>query len=303
MAITVTCDDCSESHRVKDDAVGKRFKCKGCGKSLKVKAPEPDEEFAGLDEEDYGDDESDEDEDEYSSKKPAKRSQPTAGRKPAKGKSGKSSVPLRKTKVPIGVDCVYFGFMLTILLIILSVAVGISLRGDVVKMAPMLVGLGLGVIGAGILTTVGKLLCLTAPPQMSGRGGIFAAVAIDVLTITVTIAKIVSKLPPWVDGAVNLLSVAGFVCFILFLRNLGDFMRERDISEQASGVLKLGIVLVITWVLLLVLTIMAAARALPPIVAGLGILVIALGLLIVGIMGVIRYAKLLSTCRYALANC
>ena len=33
MPITVTCDECSEPHRVRDDAVGKQFVCKGCGKS------------------------------------------------------------------------------------------------------------------------------------------------------------------------------------------------------------------------------------------------------------------------------
>ena len=34
MPITVTCDECSESHWVRDDSVGKQFKCKGCGKRL-----------------------------------------------------------------------------------------------------------------------------------------------------------------------------------------------------------------------------------------------------------------------------
>ncbi len=39
MPISVTCDECSEPHRVRDDAVGKQFVCKGCGKSLTVEAP------------------------------------------------------------------------------------------------------------------------------------------------------------------------------------------------------------------------------------------------------------------------
>ncbi len=41
MPITVTCDECAETHRVRDDAVGKLLKCKGCGRSLKIEAPAP----------------------------------------------------------------------------------------------------------------------------------------------------------------------------------------------------------------------------------------------------------------------
>lgn len=40
MAITVICDECSESHRVREDAVGKQFVYKSCGKSLMVEAPD-----------------------------------------------------------------------------------------------------------------------------------------------------------------------------------------------------------------------------------------------------------------------
>ncbi len=42
MPITVTCDECSEPHRVRDDAVGKQFVCKGCGKLLTVEASADD---------------------------------------------------------------------------------------------------------------------------------------------------------------------------------------------------------------------------------------------------------------------
>ncbi len=41
MPITVTCDQCSEPHRVRDDAVEKQFACKGCGKSLRPSCRKP----------------------------------------------------------------------------------------------------------------------------------------------------------------------------------------------------------------------------------------------------------------------
>ena len=40
MPISVTCYECSATHRVRNDAVGRRIKCKGCGKSITVELPD-----------------------------------------------------------------------------------------------------------------------------------------------------------------------------------------------------------------------------------------------------------------------
>lgn len=45
MPITVICDVCAASVRVRDDAAGRRFRCKGCGKVLVVRA---DDEWDGF---------------------------------------------------------------------------------------------------------------------------------------------------------------------------------------------------------------------------------------------------------------
>ncbi len=50
MPIIVTCDKCSKSHRLRNDAVGKTFKCKGCRRSLKVAADVSKSEEVGQDE-------------------------------------------------------------------------------------------------------------------------------------------------------------------------------------------------------------------------------------------------------------
>lgn len=304
MPITVTCDECSESHRVKDDAVGKRFKCKGCGKSLKVEAPAPPEDgFSNFDDAELSDEDAEvEGTESYSRKKAPKLA--TSSRKSAQSKSGKpKSVPLRKTKVPLGIDFVFFGFLFYILVILIVVAVSWSNRGDPRKVGPILYWLTLSGFAATIVTTVGKLLCLTAPPQMSGKGTIYGAVGIDVLSISITIASLVTTLPALLTSAINLLSVAGFVGFILFLQQLGDFMCERDLRERGSGVLKMGIGVVVLWLLIVGLAMLALAKAIPLLVAGPGISLLWLVLLVVGIIFVIRYVGLLSTCRYALSNC
>lgn len=301
MPITVTCDECSESHRVKDEAVGKKFKCKGCGKSLVVVTPAPPEDdFGNFDEADFPDEEAD-DEEEYSRPKSAPRK--AATKKGAKGKSGKSkAVPIHRTKVPLGVDCVFFGFVLTCLLILIGFAVNWSMKGNPLRVAQITYFLAFGLMAATIITTVGKLLCLTAPPQMSGRGSIFVAVAIDMLSLSITVGNFVTVVPPLLRGAVNLLSIAGFVCFIVFLQNLGDLLGERDLRERGSGVLKMGIGFVVLYAVFVVLGFLAAARAVPALLAGLGLMLLGIGLLAAGVIFVIRYGGLLLASRYALSN-
>ncbi len=303
MPITVTCDECSESHRVKDDAVGKRFKCKGCGKSLKVEAPAPPaDDFSNFDDADLNDENTEaEGAESYSRKKAPKR---TATRqKASQSKTGKAkSVPIRRTKVPLGVDCVFFGFVLTGLVVLIGFAVGWSMKGNPLRVVQIVYFLALGGIAATIITTVGKLLCLTAPPQMSGRGSIVVAVAIDLLSLSITVASLVTVVPPLLRGAVHLLSIAGFVCFIVFLQNLGDLLGERDLRERGSGVLNMGIGIVVLYALFVVLAVLAAARALPALVAGLGMMVLGLVLLVSGVIFVIRYGGLLLASRYALSN-
>lgn len=51
MPIIVTCGKCSKSHRLRNDAVGKTFRCKGCRRSLKVEPDVSKAEDDGQDEE------------------------------------------------------------------------------------------------------------------------------------------------------------------------------------------------------------------------------------------------------------
>lgn len=300
MPITVTCDECLETHRVKDEAVGKLLKCKGCGRSLMIVAPPPPEDdFGNLDETDFGDDEADDGDDRRAS--PKRKALP---KKTVKGKSGKSKpVPIHRTKVPLGVDCVFFGFVLTCLAVLIASSVSWSMKGDPKRVAQIVYLLSLGSIAATIITSIGKLLCLTAPSNMSGRGSIFVAVAIDLLSLSITVGSLVTVVPGVLRGAVHLVSLAGLVCFILFLQNLGDFLGERDLRERGYGVFKMGIGFVVLWLSMIGLGVLALANKLPLFVAGLGISLVSLVWMVTGIIFVIRYGGLLLTCRYALSNC
>ena len=292
MSITVTCDECSQSHRVKDDAVGKRFQCNGCGKSLKVEAaPPPYIEFDDIEQASVND------EFEESVDAAPKRAK-SVSRSSSKSMSGKpKSVPLRKTKVRQGIDCVYFGFLLTMAVMFGAFALDWSFRGNLRVLLPGLLGLLLLGFAANILTTAGKLMCLTAPPQMSGKWSISLSASIDILALVVGVAGHFKFLSPFVLAASKLIPVIGFLFFLLFLKQLGEFLGERDISERATGVAAVGIGVVVLWLAMILQLFVFPMRA--AMVVGLLIGVI---LLIVGIIGVIRYLRLLTACRYALAN-
>lgn len=307
MPIIVMCDECSESHRVKDDAVGKTFKCKGCGKSLKIKAPAPPEDdFGSIDDAELSDEVAHVKDD--SRQKARKRT--TTKRKASNIKSGPSKpVPLRNTKVPLGIDLVYFGLLAYILIVLLTTALPFTLllnRNNIQTLLSILGWLSLAIFATTTVTTAGKLMCLTAPRHMAGRETIFVAVAIDVLPWLITLASWVTVVPPLLKAVVNVLSIAGFVCFLLFLRYLGDFIGERDLGERATGIFKLGIAGIALSVLQLGLASLAAAQAgdMPLDLAGKSMGVALLGITrgIVMIILVIRYVGLLSSCRYALSN-
>lgn len=308
MPITVTCDECSESHRVKDDAVGKRFKCKGCGKSLVVVAPPPPEDdFSNFDEPAFADDESDDADGDDRRQAPKRKAVP---KKSANGKSGKSKpVPIHRTKVPLGIDLVYFGFLAYILIVLLTMVLPFTFARNLASIRTLLSilwWLNLATFVTTTVTTIGKLMCLTAPRQMVGRETIFVAVAIDLLPWLTTVASWITVVSPLLKSAINVVSVAGFVCFLLFLRYLGDFLGERDLRERATGIFKLGIGCVALWMLQLGLAAFNAGNAkdMPFDIAGRSIGAALLGITcgIVMIILVIRYINLLSSCRYTLSN-
>lgn len=305
MSITVTCDDCSETHRVRDEAVGKRFPCKGCGKSLKVKAPLPVEELDDL--EDADEDADDGDADFDFSRSAPKRSKSSGIKKKSsqKGSGKRSSATLGRSLVPLGLNCIYWSFMTTVLIMISVFVVAFFSGRQLWFLLPFVMVMRVLALGAGLVTMIGKLMCLTAPARMSGKPFIVIAALIDLLAFSLGIANLITDLPRPLAAGIGLISVAGFVCFILFLQQLGRHLRESDIVNRATGLLILGSTFVVTW---LGIILMAALRAndvliLPAAALGVMMGIMGLALLVMGVLGVIRYAGLLSACCWALDRC
>jgi len=304
MALTVTCDECSKSYRVPDNAVGKRIKCKGCGNLLKIEAPLDDLEDYEEDEESESDS-ADGDDDLFDFRKRTSKRQSTGGprKKSTKRKSKKSSpVSLGKSYVPLGISCVYFGFLGFVFLIIVTFVLGLLARSDPLTVYSALRVIVVLLTIANIVTTIGKVLCLTAPSRMPGKAFIYVAAGIDVTALSIGIARFFMYLPPVLVSSVNLIAVIALVCFVLFLKQLGHFMRDSEVADRAAGVLYLGISTVVLWLFILILGVfgIAGVGARPNLAVALVILLMSLSLLVVAILGVVRYALLLSACRNAL---
>jgi hypothetical protein len=190
---------------------------------------------------------------------------------------------LRLNKVPLGISLVFYGLELTALAIILMFAVPFVVAGNLALLIQVVFGLSILLVGASILSFVGKALCLTAPSDMQGKTAIYTAVVLDVLGIVIQLASQFTTVPKMVADSSNLLAIAAFVCFLLFLQQLGRYLHDDELTSKSAGLLKLGIALVVSLVLSL-----ASAFVMPP-----AIIVFGFVALILGVLGLIRYARLL----------
>jgi hypothetical protein len=190
---------------------------------------------------------------------------------------------LRLNKVPLGISLVFYGLELTALAIILMFAVPFVVAGNLALLIQVVFGLSILLVGVSILSFVGKALCLTAPSDMQGKTAIYTAVVLDVLGIVIQLASQFTTVPKMVANSSNLLAIAAFVCFLLFLQQLGRYLHDDELTSKSAGLLKLGIALVVSLVLSL-----ASAFVMPP-----AIIVFGFVALILGVLGLIRYARLL----------
>lgn len=269
MAIDVTCQ-CGKLLSIDDEFAGQRQKCPNCQKWLTLpKTPNRKTEQPGAE-----------------------------SRKRRKAETKEARAALGHSDVPLGIAWVYYGFLLVILVSVLEIVVSLTSRRTVsqgeVSAASVLNVLALA---ASFLTIIGKFMCLTAPSEMYGKGWIRQALLVDMLAVFLcVIGKSVALSPEMavaLVAAMILLPIWGFGSFVLFLRSLGEFLGQRNITEKAAGVLTFVRILLIAVLILLLLTLVNAQ---PLVVLGL------VALLIYGIVGSLRYLALLSACRDALTK-
>ena len=207
-------------------------------------------------------------------------------------KSATSSVQvksLQATQVPLGISLVYYSLALMLLAIIGMFLSPFLLSGNPLLVVRAIVGLG---FVASVLSLIGTGLCLTAPGEMPGKKAIYIAVALDAAVILINVASHFTTLPRLIVAIPNLLAIAGFVSFLVFLKHVGGFMGNNAITSQAEGALNLGIALVVVMVLSIVsIFVMPLAGALLSLLGS-----------ILGLVGFLRYARLLHDLKQTFAR-
>jgi hypothetical protein len=96
-------------------------------------------------------------------------------------------------------------------------------------------------VGSGLLSFVGKLVCLSSSEPARGRGAISIAVACDVLGVLLALVAVVLGLPPVLYLMQPILSLVGFVSFMIYLREAARYLGRPDLARAATVLLQLGI--------------------------------------------------------------
>lgn len=192
--------------------------------------------------------------------------------------------PLPLRKVSQGISCVFYGLELSALAVLLGFVVPFAVAGDFALAMKLILGLGVLSIAAGLLGLYGKALCIASPSEMRGKEFIYAAVTLDVVAIVIQLASQFTSVPGIITGSTTVLWVAGLACFLLYLARLGRFVHDDELAARSAGLVKIGVSLAATLVL-------SCASAFTMPAAGI---LFGLVALILGVLGLMRYSRLLS---------
>jgi hypothetical protein len=112
----------------------------------------------------------------------------------------------------------------------------------------------LGLLGLQmVLGMVGSVLCFSVPAEARARGYIVASFLLDVAAIPLGVFIGVAGLPPLVGAP---LGVFGWVLFMLFMRNLADYLDLRDSTREAVAIIRHFLLYIVLPPLVIVLVLM-----------------------------------------------
>lgn len=149
---------------------------------------------------------------------------------------------------------------------------------------------------------VGSIFCLAAPARSGAKGFIIAAIVCDVVALLIGLG--VEFMQPGqtetaaMGWAAILVSVAGFFCFFQFLRKIAEFKKKRWLADQTSSVMWFAVIIVVSAIVGGIVAAVLVAAAGP--VGGLLLAILFIGVIIAGLIWLIRYVRLLSDFRAVL---
>jgi Sec-independent protein translocase protein TatA len=162
-----------------------------------------------------------------------------------------------------------------------------------------------------IVGLVGRFFCLSTPPKAHGaKARITLSVIFEVCALVNSLVSNIDNwakvMPPLLKTVANgfglLMQIAAVILFLLFTKSLAEFIRRRQLADDADTILKLVYGLLGGYVISLALIFAVAALAGGDGGAGGGGLAVAgclgaiIGLvsLVVGLIALVKYAKLLT---------
>lgn len=96
------------------------------------------------------------------------------------------------------------------------------------------------VMGSSVCSLIGYMLCLAVPAETGAKPLIVVAVILNLVVIVLTIIDVVSGLESSLSLFNNLLALAAFICFVLFLKSLAKYIGRKALAEDANSVLVIG---------------------------------------------------------------
>ncbi|CAN1213267.1 DUF308 domain-containing protein [Tumidithrix helvetica PCC 7403] len=180
---------------------------------------------------------------------------------------------LKQTKVPMGISLLYYSLALTVLSIIILIISPFT--GNLGLVALVAIAFVIALAIAQIMAIVGKLFCLTAPDRMTGKETIYISVVFDVISIIIGGLSYFIELPKIVSDFQTTISAIAYVSFLIFLKQVAEFIHKNNLAKDAEGILLIGIGLIVSLGLAVFFPILAVLT------------------LVLFLVGVIRYYKLL----------
>jgi phage FluMu protein Com len=199
-------------------------------------------------------------------------------------------------KVRGGLGLMYYSIVTMLAAIILLVIGGMLMAGmaaaggggagpPAAAVVVMMIA-GLIIFGAAIATIVGQVRCASVPEESGARGYAVGAAACILGNIALSMIGGVMQSEP-IQGVGSLLSMVGYILFILFIRRAADYLSDHDLAASAGKFLIFGIVVFIGAVAMGV----AAAMAQAPALVG----VLGLAVIVAGLVAFVWYLRLIKS--------
>jgi hypothetical protein len=256
MALKLKCR-CSEQLSAPESAIGKRGKCSKCGMVFVIPGPKRAVPAAGppvaarrddlgLDLPDLGGSTGlssfgDLLDDALKEPAPATRepAASSAAEKTAASARRRGSSRAQMGVLANGIKLVFWGTLIGMTSIIFSILAALM------SPALILVAVGVSLLG-GVLSTIGRIVCLGAPSQVGGKGLLIGAVACDLASIGIAIAGAFGESELLARAISQVLWLATLILFVLFLRVVATSIGQEHLADSAQSVIVLVVIAIVT---------------------------------------------------------